>query len=322
MMSSRKSRAISPTIATPDDLKAIGLQATHAPHDKRKGGGGILGICAAPTDASMMLTAGADGVAHVVNIASGDVVATLKEGGHTKKISAIRPAGAGSCVTASAVDGTVRLWDIEKASCRATFKHAGVISIDMHPSNGFTKYLYATTPGAWSITDVGSGDTLVTVDNSDPSHPYTAAALHPDGLVYATGAQNGTITLWESRSQTVAGTVTADGGNPIVAIAFSENGYHMASVDSDGVKIWDLRKLSCIHQLAAEGAEAAAYDQSGLFLAVGTATAAVVYGVKQKYEKLVEVGDLPKKGAHAVAFGPDAKSLVVGASDLRVYKAG
>lgn len=36
---------------------------------------------------------------------------------------------------------------------------------------------------------------------------------------------------------------------------------------------------------------------------------------------LKSILDLPKKGAHAVAFGPDAKSLFVGAADhnLRTY---
>ena len=66
-------------------------------------------------------------------------------------------------------------------------------------------------------------------------------------------------------------------------------------------------------------AASVAYDASGLFLGVGSATAAAVYGLKQKYEQLVAVDDLPKKGAHSVVFGVDATSIVVGASDLRVY---
>lgn len=322
-MASRKSRSISETIATPDILSSIILKHTHAPHDKRKGGGGILALATRPSAPTELLTAGADGVAHVVDIASGEIIATLKEGGHSKKITAIANVGNGSrCVTASSGDGTVRLWDVEKASCLATFTQSDVISIDMHPSGGFTKYLFATTPNVWTITDIASGDTLLTVENPNADDAaFTSGAIHPDGIVYATGAQNGTITMWDSRSQTVGGTVSVDSGNPILAIAFSENGYHMASVDVDGVKVWDLRKLTCIHELAAEGAMTAVYDKSGLFLAVGTATAAAVYGAKQKYEKLVELDDLPKKGAHAVAFGPDAKSLIVGASDLRVYSA-
>ncbi len=324
-MSSRKKREISASLASVADIGKYTLKGSYTPHDKRKGGGGILALAAYPqAGAHAVLTAGADGLAHVVDTASGETLTTLKEGGHTKKITSIASLGASSkCLTASSVDGTVRLWDVERSTCVSTIKHAGVLSIHMHPSGGFSKYLYSSTPSSWCMHDVGSGSEtcLVSIGNeSAGGAPFTTGALHPDGLVYATGAENGVVTLWESRSQSLAGTVSADGASSAVSsIAFSENGYHMASADADGVKVWDLRKLSCIHMLDMPIVASVAYDASGLFLGVGSATTAAVYGVKQKYENLVAFDDLPKKGAHGVVFGVDAKSIVVGASDLRVY---
>jgi pre-mRNA-processing factor 19 len=324
LMSSRKKREISASLASVDDIRRYALKGSYAPHDKRKGGGGILALARYPhAGANAVLTAGADGVAHVVDTVSGETLATLKEGGHTKNITSIASLGAASkCLTASSVDGTVRLWDVEHSSCVSTIKHAGVLSIHMHPSGGFSKYLYSSTPSAWCMHDLGGGSEscLVSIGNeSVGGSPFTTGALHPDGLVYATGAENGVVTLWESRSQSLAGTVSAEGAPFISSIAFSENGYHMASADAEGVKVWDLRKLSCIHTLDVPKAGSVAYDASGLFLGVGSATAAEVYGVKQKYENLAAFDDLPKKGAHSVVFGVDAKSIIVGASDLRVY---
>ena len=323
LMSSRKKREISASLASVDDIGKFVLKGSYAPHDKRKGGGGILALAPYPhAGANAVLTAGADGVAHVVDVFSGETLATLKEGGHTKKISSIASLGGdGKCLTASAMDGTIRLWDVDQGSCVSTIKQPDVLSIHMHPSGGFSKYLYSTTPTAWCLHDVGGGDNLCLMSiKNESGASYTTGALHPDGLVYATGGEKGVVTLWESRSQSVAGSISADGASsPISCVAFSENGYHMASADVDGVKVWDLRKLSCIQQLAAPSTASVAYDASGLFLGVGTATTAAVYGVKQKYENLVTFDDLPKKGAHAVVFGNDAKSITVGASDLRVY---
>lgn len=323
LVSMRKKREISATLASADDIGRYALKGSYAPHDKRKGGGGILALATYPhAGANAVLTAGADGVAHVVDTVSGETLATLKEGGHTKNITSIASLGALSkCITASSVDGTVRLWDVARSACVSTIKHAGVLSVHMHPSGGFSKYMYSATPSSWCMHALGEGSEacLVSVGIEAGGAPFTTGALHPDGLVYATGAGNGVVSLWESRSQSHAGTVSAEGATGISSIAFSENGYHMASADADGVKVWDLRKLSCIHTLDMPKAASVAYDASGLFLGVGSATAAAVYGLKQKYEQLVAVDDLPKKGAHSVVFGVDATSIVVGASDLRVY---
>ncbi|GAB4816363.1 hypothetical protein N2152v2_003409 [Parachlorella kessleri] len=100
---------------------------------------------------------------------------------------------------------------------------------------------------------------------------------------------------------------------------------------------WDLRKLKNFRSLSPyEGSPATsvAFDHSGLYLAVGGPDARV-YGVKQDWEVLKTFPDLPKKdwevlktfpdlpkkGVHALRFGTDARSLLVGSSDhnLRVF---
>ena len=66
------------------------------------------------------------------------------------------------------------------------------------------------------------------------------------------------------------------------------------------------------------------FDASGLYLAVGGPDARV-YGAKQDWALLSTLSDVGagKGGVHAVRFGADAKSLLVGASDhnLRVFAA-
>jgi len=50
------------------------------------------------------------------------------------------------------------------------------------------------------------------------------------------------IRIWEVKQQKNVASF-ADHTAPVSALAFSENGYHMASAAADGVKLWDLRKL-------------------------------------------------------------------------------
>lgn len=46
-----------------------------------------------------------------------------------------------------------------------------------------------------------------------------------------------------------------------------------------------------------------------------------VYGVKQDWSVVRSFSDIPKKGVYSLAFGPDARTLMVGSSDhqLRIF---
>ena len=131
------------------------------------------------------------------------------------------------------------------------------------------------------------------------------------------------LQVWEARTQKRVAKFDGHSG-AVRSLSFSENGYHMASAASDGVKLWDLRKLKNFQSLepygAGGGAAAVAFDHSGLYLAVAGADARV-YGVKQDWKVLAQWGDVPKKGAAAVAWAADARALCVGAADhnLRVF---
>jgi pre-mRNA-processing factor 19 len=56
------------------------------------------------------------------------------------------------------------------------------------------------------------------------------------------GTDKSLIRIWEVKQQ--KNVATFEGHiKPVKALAFSENGFHLASVSEDCVKLWDLRKL-------------------------------------------------------------------------------
>ncbi|KDD72357.1 hypothetical protein H632_c3461p0 [Helicosporidium sp. ATCC 50920] len=151
-----------------------------------------------------------------------------------------------------------------------------------------------------------------------------ALELHPDGLVLCTAGARGPLAVWETRSQKSVAALTGHAG-PVNALAFSENGYHLASAGDDGVRVWDLRKqrqIALWEEFA--GARAVQFDLSGLFLAMGGDRGVQVAGAKQAWGVL---GQLPADALHkgaaaALAWGADAKTLYVGGGDhnLRVFQ--
>ena len=50
------------------------------------------------------------------------------------------------------------------------------------------------------------------------------------------------IRIWEVKAQKNVASFEGH-TKPLRALAFSENGYHLASASDDCVKLWDLRKL-------------------------------------------------------------------------------
>jgi pre-mRNA-processing factor 19 len=142
----------------------------------------------------------------------------------------------------------------------------------VHPTHDYL--ISASADGSWAFYDVAAAQCVTQVSDEAAAAGYSCAALHPDGLILATGTADAAVRIWESRAPKNVAKFDGHAGR-INGISFSENGYYMASCAADGVKLWDLRKLKNFKSLAPyeEGTPTAAvaFDHSGLFLAVGGA---------------------------------------------------
>jgi pre-mRNA-processing factor 19 len=80
------------------------------------------------------------------------------------------------------------------------------------------------------------------------------------------------VRIWDVKEQTNVATFEGHSG-ALRAMAFSENGYYMATAAEDAtVKLWDLRKLRAFHTIefdAGQDINALAFDYSGSYLAIG-----------------------------------------------------
>ena len=178
----------------------------------------------------------------------------------------------------------------------------------------------ASHDGSWALWDLSEGRSLFHEEAlAEVKTVYTAAEFHPDGLLLATAREQLSsaclrrigVQLWDTLSQQTVADLTGHTG-AVNALAFSENGYHMASGSDDGsVKLWDLRKVGdSFHTIAGSGAavKAVKFDFSGRYLGTGCSEARV-YDTQGKAFSVVKTFEDHSGAVTSVGFNGNATTL-------------
>ena len=120
-------------------------------------------------------------------------------------------------------DGTVRIWDVERASLLTTISgHSGLVEhLEFSPANN--SLLTASHDGTARLWDT-DGVLTTTLFHKNPQ---TFAAFSPDNVHLVTGGADGVAHLWEVAGGHEIATLEAPGG-PLQDAAFSPDGRRIA----------------------------------------------------------------------------------------------
>jgi pre-mRNA-processing factor 19 len=152
----------------------------------------------------------------------------------------------------------------------------------------------------------------------------TCCKFHPDGHIFAAGAKDGRILVFDIKTGSIAATFKTEAS--VQALSFSENGYWLASASksSSSVTIWDLRKSGeeAKFKVIEFGGQVSdlAWDYTAQFLAIVGSGSLVVQHYQKSGKKW---GEILRKAVDGkkVAWDPNGQYLLVDA-DGSVVKFG
>jgi WD40 repeat protein len=150
-----------------------------------------------------------------------------------------------------AADGTLELWDVQKAKMTRPALRAhseAILGLAFSPDNR----LLATssrdrTALIWDV----SSPRNATVKTSLLGHKdgVISVAFDPTGKIVATGSQDQTIGIWDASSGQILISLPTQGGY-VTGVSFSMDGRMLASVNSDGsIVVWNTSNLDQVKEL-------------------------------------------------------------------------
>ena len=237
-----------------------------------------------------------------------------KHAGHTQSVNRVIFHPTQDLVISAAEN--VRLWSSTSGAAISTLSaHSSEITgISLHATGDYL--VAASVDKTWSFYDLQTGTCCQIVSDSSAKGAYSGAQFHPDGLILGTCSADSMVKVWDVKSQQNVVSFAAHGGAKINSLNFSENGYYLATSASDGVKVWDLRKVAKMGANAVpakhfEGASArdARFDFSGQYLAAAFGNTVKVWQAKS-WNDVAAYDAAHTDQVTSVGWGKDASFLI------------
>ena len=214
-------------------------------------------------DGGTLASANPEGEVQLLDLASGQAVATLP--GHAPPIRSLAFSPDGTLLASGAADA-IRLWDLAAQTSILLPVKAAAIAFSPDGER------LASGSGAGDGVQLWDLATLKEVPLT-PNWGYIhAVAFSPDGTLVASGGDDGTVKLWNVATGEPVAVLEGHGYKPVQSVAFSPDGTLLASGADLAVNLWDPVTKGLLAALQGEGRgiNSVAFSPDGARVAAGT----------------------------------------------------
>lgn len=205
---------------------------------------GVLSLDIHRTYTSLIWTGGNDGKAVIFDKSSQKVISSLVNEQDHSGVFAVEFSKNGVLLTRN--NGVAEYWNTDFATeswklKRKVFGVAGIVA-KVHPLDPY--FIFSSTNNSWGYFNMETGSKLAQIELEN-NEELSCVTIHPDGLMMATGSNNGIIRLWDIRTQSVVAKLE-EHKDPIRSLKFSEKAIHLVSTSQNDISplLWNLKKLN------------------------------------------------------------------------------
>jgi WD40 repeat protein/serine/threonine protein kinase len=202
-----------------------------------------------------LASSGTDQTVRIWDVTSGQQLLTLK--GHTMEVTRVAFHPDGSWLASGSSDGTIRAWPAKLAQEARVLKASKSMVGGIAYSPDGSRLASTARDSPVTIWDAATGQPMQTFSyqlrgppSTDPlnvKHP--PVAYSPDGSRIATGAPDGTVPVWDTRTGRLLLQPSLHTGG-VWALAYSPDGTRLASAGEDmTVLVWEVATGRVVHKL-------------------------------------------------------------------------
>jgi WD40 repeat protein len=270
-------------------------------------------------DGRMLVSAGADGVARLWDVARRAQVSVLPEHGGQVRAVAFSPDG--RMVASAGGDRLVGRWDVARRAALPPLRgHKLQVTAVAFSPDGQT-LASASLDGTIRLWDLTVGRQLVAPlrPDTETDTAVNTIAYSADGGTLAAGDDDGAIRLWSVKRGVVTRILEGHPA-PVTAVAFASDGRALASAGEDNtVRLWNLdtgarETVLRGHTAPVTGVAFDPGDPRGRSLASGSLDGTTRrWDLESGRDEIALRGQT--RGVEAVAFSPDGRWIAAGAGD-------
>jgi len=276
--------------------------------DERSGGSGHLGPIQSLQflpDGKRLLSASTDNTARLWDATTGKELVRL--GATSDGLQRAVASADGKLIAAGGGIGTLSIFDGDSGKMQTTIKDAGQ-SLAFAP-DGKTLASLSPRRGEEKVRLLNPVDGVERGQFTAPARP-TALLASRDGSLWAVGTETKSSLIESATGKTLH---TFEGS----PIGFAADGKSLATLDRDGVQVWDVAKGSRLRAMPVKGLQvtAAAWSPDGQIIALAQGTTITLFDATGR-----EVGKFRghENTIDVLSFAPDGRRLASAGKDTTI----